>query len=144
MSGDLSKILVPVDGSSHADRAVRHAIEMHRSGQVRELHLLNIQPALSGHVGAFIDKPTRDDFHREEADKALASARDLLKKAGVPFKEHIGVGQPGPSIIAFAEKLNCGQIVMGTHGLGSALQLVLGSVAQDVVRDSGAAVTVVK
>jgi nucleotide-binding universal stress UspA family protein len=33
---------------------------------------------------------------------------------------------------------------MGTHGLGSALQLVLGSVAQDVVRDADAAVTVVK
>jgi nucleotide-binding universal stress UspA family protein len=144
MSGDLSKVLVPVDGSSHAERAVRHAIEMHRSGQVRELHLLNVQPALPGHVGTFIDKPTRDDFHREEAEKALASARNLLNAAKIRFKEHIGVGQPGPSIIAFAEKLNCGQIIMGTHGLGSALQLVLGSVAQDVVRDSGAAVTVVK
>ena len=144
MSGDLSKVLVPVDGSSHAERAVRHAIEMHRSGQVRELHLLNVQPALPGHVGTFIDKPTRDDFHREEAEKALASARNLLNVAKTPFKEHIGVGQPGPSIIAFAEKLNCGQVIMGTHGLGSALQLVLGSVAQDVVRDSGAAVTVVK
>jgi len=62
----------------------------------------------------------------------------------VPFKQHIGVGQPGPTIVAFAAKLDCGQIVMGTHGMGSALQLVLGSVAQDVVRDSGAAVTVVK
>lgn len=144
MSGDLSKVLVPIDGSSHSERAVRHAIEMHRTGQVRELHVLNVQPALSGNVGTYIDKPTRDDFHREEAEKALAPARELLKKAGVPFKEHIGVGQPGPTIIAFAEKLNCGQIVMGTHGLGAALQLVLGSVAQDVVQNCKAAVTVVK
>lgn len=144
MSGDLSKVLVPVDGSAHSERAVRHAIEMHKSGQVRELHLLNIQPALPDHVGTFIDKPTRDDFHREEADKALNPARASLSKAGVPFKEHIGVGQPGPSILAFAEKLNCGQIIMGTHGAGAAMQLVMGSVAQDVVKNSKAAVTVVK
>jgi nucleotide-binding universal stress UspA family protein len=132
MKGDLSKILVPVDGSPQAERATRHAIEMHRAGQVRELHLLNVQPSLPGHVTSFIDKPTRDDYHRE------------LLEANVPFKEHISVGRPGPSIVAFAGKLGCGQIVMGTHGLGSALQLVLGSVAQDVVRDADAAVTVVK
>jgi nucleotide-binding universal stress UspA family protein len=144
MKGDLSKILVPVDGSPQAERATRHAIEMHRAGQVRELHLLNVQPSLPGHVTSFIDKPTRDDYHREEAEKALAGARRLLLEANVPFKEHISVGRPGPSIVAFAGKLGCGQIVMGTHGLGSALQLVLGSVAQDVVRDADAAVTVVK
>jgi nucleotide-binding universal stress UspA family protein len=144
MSGDLSKVLVAVDGSEQAERAVRHAIEMHKAGQAREVHLLNVQPALSGNVSTFIDKPTRDDYHREEADKALAGARKQLAAAGVPFKEHIGVGQPGPSIIAFAKKLGCGQIVMGTHGLGSAMQLVLGSVAQEVVRQTEAAVTVVK
>ena len=144
MSGDLSKVLVPVDGSPQAERAVKHAIGMAKGGQVKALHLLNVQPPLSATVGTFIDKPTRDDYHREEADKALAGPRRLLGEAGVPFKEYIGVGQPGPSIIAFARKLGCGQIVMGTHGAGSALQLVLGSVAQDVVREAGAAVTVVK
>jgi nucleotide-binding universal stress UspA family protein len=144
MSGDLSKVLVPVDGSPPAERAVRHAIEMHKIGQVRELHLLNVQPPLSGDVATFVDKPTRDDYHRDEADKALEGARKLLKAAGVPIKEHIGVGQPASTIVAFAKKLDCGQIVMGTHGLGAALRLVLGSVAQEVVRESEAAVTVVK
>jgi len=144
MSGDLSKVLVPVDGSPQADRAVKHAIEMSKIGQARELHLLNVQPALSGDVAAFVDKPTRDDYHRDEADKSLESARKLLKAADMPFKEHIGVGQPAPTIVAFAKKLGCGQIVMGTHGLGAALRLVLGSVAQEVVRESDAAVTVVK
>jgi nucleotide-binding universal stress UspA family protein len=117
---------------------------MHKIGQVRELHLLNVQPPLSGDVATFVDKPTRDDYHRDEADKALEGARKLLKAAGVPIKEHIGVGQPASTIVAFAKKLDCGQIVMGTHGLGAALRLVLGSVAQEVVRESEAAVTVVK
>jgi nucleotide-binding universal stress UspA family protein len=144
MSGDLSKVLIPVDGSDQADHAVAHAIQMHKLGQARELHLLNVQPPLSGDVASFVDKPTRDDYHRDEADKSLASARKLLAAAGVPFKEHIGVGQPGTSIVAFAKKLGCGQIVMGTHGLGGAARLVLGSVAEEVVRESDAAVTVVK
>ncbi|MBM3545779.1 MAG: universal stress protein [Alphaproteobacteria bacterium] len=144
MTGDLSKVLVTVDGSPQAERAVRHAIELHKIGQVREMHLLNVQPPLSGDVASFVDKPTRDDYHREEADKALDSARKLFKAAGIAFKEHVGVGQPAPAIVAFAKKLGCGQIVMGTHGLGAALRLVLGSVAQEVVRESEAAVTVVK
>lgn len=144
MTGDPSKILVPVDGSSHSERAITHAIEMIKLGQAKELHVLNVQPPLSGQVVAFIDKPTRDDYHREEAEKALAGARKLLADAGVAFKEHICVGQPGSSIVAFAKRLNCGQIVMGTHGAGAALQLVLGSVAQDVVRESKIPVTVVK
>ena len=76
--------------------------------------------------------------------RSVASARKLLADAKVDFKEHISVGQPGPAILAFAKRLNCGQIVMGTHGAGAALQLVLGSVAQDVVRESKVPVTVVK
>lgn len=144
MSGDLSKVLVPVDGSPVAERAVRHAIAVAKAGQVRDLHLLNVQPPLSGDVAEFIDKPTRDDYHRDEAEKALAGARRLLAEAGVPFKEHIGVGRPGSSIVAFTRKLGCGQVVIGTHGLGVAMRFVLGSVAQDVVRESDVAVTVVK
>ena len=144
MTGDPSKVLVPVDGSTHAERAVAFAISLAKLGQAREIHLLNVQPPLTGDVAAFIDKPTRDDYHRDEAEKSLAGARKLLGDAGVPFKEHICVGRPGPSIVAFTGKLDCGQVVMGTHGLGGAMTFVLGSVAQDVVRDSMVAVTVVK
>jgi nucleotide-binding universal stress UspA family protein len=144
MTGDPSKLLVPVDGSEHALRALRHAIEMVKLGQAGEIHVLNVQPPLSGSVTTFIDKPTRDDYHREEADKALAGARRLLKDAGLRLDEHIAVGEPGATICAFAKRLGVGQIIMGTHGLGSAMQLVLGSVAQDVVRDSKIPVTVVK
>lgn len=144
MMGDPTKVLVPVDGSDHADHAVSHAIRLAKLGQALEVHILNVQPPLTGDVASFIAKPTRDDYHREEAEKVLAGARELLAKAGVAFKEHICVGRPGPSIVAFARQLGCGQIVMGTHGSGAALKMVLGSVAADVVRDSPVPVTVVK
>jgi nucleotide-binding universal stress UspA family protein len=144
MTGDPSKLLVPVDGSEQSMRALRRAVEMVELGQAGEIHLLNVQPPLSGSVTTFVDKPTRDDYHREEADKALAEARTLLNGASVRFEEHIGVGDPGATIKAFAKRLGVGQVVMGTHGRGAAMQLVLGSVAQDVVRDSKVPVTVVK
>jgi nucleotide-binding universal stress UspA family protein len=144
MTGKTPKILTPVDGSDNSLRAVRRAIEVTKLGQAGEIHLLNVQPPLPGSVVTFIDKPTRDDYHREEADKALAGARKLLKKSGVAFDEHICVGDPGASIVAFSKRLGIDQVIMGTHGLGAALQLVLGSVAQDVVRGSKVPVTVVK
>jgi nucleotide-binding universal stress UspA family protein len=144
MSGEPLKILVAVDGSDQALRAVRRAIDLTKLGQAAEIHLLNVQPALSGASVTFVDKPTRDDYHREEAEKALDGARRLLNEAGVGFVEHIGVGDAGPTICAFCKRLGCDQIIIGTHGVGAALQMVLGSVAQDVVRASKVPVTVVK
>jgi nucleotide-binding universal stress UspA family protein len=144
MSGDPQKILVAVDGSDQSLRALRRAIDLTKGGPGTEVHLLNVQPALSGASVTFVDKQTRDDYHREEAEKALTGARRLLNDAGVGFVEHIGVGEAGPTIVAFCKRLGCDQIVMGTHGLGAAMQLVLGSVAQDVVRSSKVPVTVVK
>ena len=60
MTGGPAKILVPVDGSSQAEHAVTHAIEMVTLGQAAEIHLLNVQPPLTGGAVTFIDKPTRD------------------------------------------------------------------------------------
>ncbi len=144
MTDPIRRILVPVDGSENALRAVRFAIGLARERPGTELHLLNVQPPVGGTVAMFVNKADIRGYHRDEGMKALAAAIELVKAAGVSVAHHIGVGQPGETVAAFAKELGCGQIVMGTRGLGAALGLLLGSVATDVIRHAVVPVTLVK
>jgi len=74
----MRKILVPVDGSDHALRAVSQALARVDA----EVHLLNVQAPLDGNVRSFVDNESVQAFHREEGLKALAPARALLTAAG--------------------------------------------------------------
>jgi nucleotide-binding universal stress UspA family protein len=138
------KVLVPVDGSDNALRAVERAVTLVRDRKPFELHLLNVQPPLSGDVTTFVGSGTVKDYHREEGEKALVSARALLDRQGIPYKQHITVGPAGESIAGFARKLGCEQIVMGTRGMGKITGALLGLVSTEVIRHSDVPVTLVK
>ena len=135
------KILVPVDGSENSDRAVRFAIDLLHGGT---LHLVNVQPSLGGAARMFVRKADVEAFHREEGEKALASALKLAAEAGAKAEKHISVGRPGEVIAHYAKKLGAKMIVMGTRGHTGLAGVALGSVAQDVIARSDAPVCLVK
>lgn len=142
----MMKILVPVDGSEHADRAVAHAIRLvTNSKSAMEVHVLTVcLPVMSGNVKMFIGQDAIDAYYRSEGEKALASARKLLDDAKLAYVFHIGVGQAAQIIIEYAGSKQCEQIVMGSRGLGSVSGLLLGSVATKVVQLAQVPVTLVK
>ena len=141
---EMKAILVPVDGSANSDRAVAHALELIAGGLATELHFLNVQPNFGGAVSAFVDRGAIDSYRRDEGNKALASAVELAKKAGVAAKVHIGVGRTGAVVKDFAKKLKAGTVIMGTRGHTGLAGVLLGSVAQDVIAHSDTPVTLVK
>lgn len=138
------KALVPVDGSENADRAVRHVVKLIKDGEPIEVHLINVQPPFHGDVTTFVGKKTVEDYHREEGEKALVSAKRILDEAGVTYKTHIAVGPAGETVCEFAKRLQVDKIVMGSRGLGGLAGLLLGSVATDVIKHSHVPVTLVK
>ena len=95
---DTKSILVPVDGSANSDRAVKHAIGLAKAVPGSELHLLNVQPSVGSLVTMFVPKANVDAHHREEGEKAMASAMKLCAEAGVKAVTHISVGRAGPII----------------------------------------------
>jgi nucleotide-binding universal stress UspA family protein len=136
-------ILVPYDGSTHARHALEFAISL--ALQTRdEVHVLNVQTPLSGDVSSFVGNAGVKQYHHDEGDKVLAPAKRLLEKPGVVFHTHIGVGQPGPVVCEFISQLRCTQVVMGSRGLNSALGLLLGSVATQIVGHAKVPVTLLK
>lgn len=139
------KILVPVDGSENANRAVAHVIRLYRNDAQVDIHLLNVQiPIDSGHARLFVSADELEDYHREEGMAALADARRMLDEAGVPYTHHIAVGHVADTIIRYAKERGIDKIVLGSHGRTALLQVLLGSVAQEVLKRSDVPVTLVK
>lgn len=78
-----------------------------------------------------------------------AIARQLLDQVAptesqVPFERHLLTGSPADEIVRFAEQASADLIVVGTHGRSGAIRLLLGSVAESVVRHASCPVLTVK
>lgn len=139
------KMLVPVDGSESAMRAVNHLVSI--SGWYREpveIHLLNVQYPLHGDVRMFVSDEQVRNFHHDEGLKALESARNALEGAKIPHVFHIGVGDPAEVIAQYAREKSCDQIFMGTRGLGRIAGMLMGSVATKVIHLTNIPVLLVK
>lgn len=140
----MRKILMPVDGSECALRAVQHVIKSLPNFTEVSLHLLNVQPALPSDVGRFISAEDLKGYYQDEAAKEMQSARDALDAAKAEYQVHIVVGDPAHSIARFADEQGCDLIVMGTHGRTGLAGVVLGSVASKTLTLSKVPVLVVK
>ncbi|HMM50237.1 MAG TPA: universal stress protein [Burkholderiaceae bacterium] len=137
------ELLVPVDGSKPALRAVRHAIRLAEGGLQARVLLLNVQPELPRSRSR---AEKRSDMLRqiEAADEAVQPAATLLERAGVAHERCLRSGAPAETILELARERQCAAIVMGTRGLGAVAGLVLGSVAAKIVQLAPVPVTLVK
>lgn len=138
------KLLIAVDGSESALRAVRHAIELARRGMAIETVLANIQPpVMSGEVGAVAPISAALEARAVASADALGAARIPLDEAHVPTTVHAADGDAAAAIVALAIEFGCDGIVMGRRGLGALASLVLGSVSSKVIRLAHVPVTLV-
>jgi nucleotide-binding universal stress UspA family protein len=138
-------MLVAVDGSEHAEHAVRHALDMARRVADARIVLVNVQPpAMSGEVSNLLTAEEVMEQHAEAGRLALAAARALLDEAGVAYDTEIAIGRPAEAIVECAQKRGCDVIVVGASSRGRVRSIVLGSVASKVVHIAEVPVTVVK
>ena len=129
----MSKVLLPFDGSPSSLHAVRHVVNQFMRDHDLEVHLLHVRTPLTQHAARFLSCKTRASFHRDEAERALAPAREMLKRFGVPFSEHVELGRRAETITRAAARLNVGQIVMGTTRKNSLTRLIEDSVTNRVL-----------
>ena len=127
------KILVPVAGT-HNDRfAVQEVIKRFMSNTGMEVHLLNVQTPFSADIAHFSSGKSRHDYHREQSEKALAPAREMLDKFSIPYAVHMAVGERAQTITDAARRLHCDEIVMATARKNSLTRWVESSVTDRVV-----------
>jgi nucleotide-binding universal stress UspA family protein len=128
------KVLIPVDGSASANRAVDYVISSADwLKEVPQICLVNVQWKLaSGNVKLFIDQDTVNAYYREQGMAALTEARAKLDAKGMAYSYHISVGSPAEAIVQYAQEQAVDQIVMSAHGQDTFSDLLLGSVASKV------------
>ena len=140
------RVLVPIDGSKSALRALKYALSL-REKLLKPLSidLLNVQRRIaSGNVRRFVPQEQLDDYYQDEGKVALRSARKAVQASGVPFAVHIAVGDEPECIAAYAKEHDCELIVMGTRGMNTLENMLLGSVSTRVVHLAPVPVLLVK
>ncbi len=129
-------VLIPIDGSNSAIRAVEHVIaSTNWLRETPQVFLLNVQWKLaSSNVKLFINPETLNEYYREQGMEALAAARKKLDDANLAYTYHISIGTPAEAIVQYAHEQKVDQIVMGAQGQDTLSALLLGSVVSKVLR----------
>lgn len=139
------KILLPVDGSAHSDRATQHIISLLKDGCGHTVHLLNVQePIDAPEVRSHMRASEIEAMQETRGGDALVSARALLDKAGIAYAPTVLIGPLAETIHQFATDQHCDKIVMGTRGLGAIGSALMGSVTTELLHLSNLPVTLVK
>jgi nucleotide-binding universal stress UspA family protein len=138
------RVVVPYDGSELSKKALQHAADTHEDADIVLLHVLDFveagydaspEAALPGYWQEWYEEA------EEGAEELLAKAEDLVD---ADLETEIVVGRPASEIVEFAEETDADAIVMGSHGREGVSRILLGSVAETVVRRATVPVTVVR
>lgn len=146
MSG-FRRILVAIDGSECAERALSRAVQLAKS-ETAELTILHVMVVSLALYSGDIREPFEavEEAVGKRGERIILSATTEAEKQGIVPKtallEHID--SPVKAITDYAEKNSADLIVIGTRGLGGFKRLLLGSVASDVVRYAPCPVLVVR
>lgn len=139
-------VLLPFDGSDSAMRAVDYLIDLSSTLPDVTVHVVNVQsePKLFGN---YVSPSMLEQLHAGALDYAAemtAKAADRLRAANVQVHTHEVIGEVVSELVNAARKYGCTVIVMGTRGMSSLSNLVLGSVATQVVHEAPMPVLLVK
>lgn len=143
------RILVAIDGSRSAQRAVDEAIKIAKAtgGEILALSIV-MHPARLVDVGSgFAEEPTRESAEHDIATRALAHAKARFDAAQVTgtIRAADSHGEEIPAVILrIAAEENSDLIVMGTRGLSGVKRLLLGSVAESLLRSADRPVMLVR
>lgn len=134
--GMYERILVPTDGSSGVERAIEHAIELAgtHGAAVHAVYVVN--SASYGGLPMETSWEGIRDVLTDEGEEALERVHELAAGTGVEVETAVLEGSPSSRIVDYADEARCDLIVMGTHGRGGIDRLLLGSVAERVVRSA--------
>jgi nucleotide-binding universal stress UspA family protein len=142
----MKKLLVPVDGSGAALRALHAAIALAKLVPGSSIHLVHAheEPRVYGEVALYVTPEKMRALQRAQCEAFLDRAEAELKGSGVRFTREALEGPVGRTIAEHAERLGCDAIVMGRHGESALGDMLMGSVAQKVLHASRLPVLLVR
>jgi nucleotide-binding universal stress UspA family protein len=142
------RILVPIDGSATSERALQEAIKLvDGKAQLRLIYVIEATYPLDSVAYALIDHAALQDATRKTGERALAQAAEKVQRSGMTAETALlDVPAERVSAVIDSDALNwkADLIVIGTHGRSGLNRLLLGSVAEEVVRGTSLPVLLVR
>ncbi|OLO27648.1 hypothetical protein BTR23_19690 [Alkalihalophilus pseudofirmus] len=145
------KVVVAIDGSKHSYKAVKRAVELVNdvTGQLTVVHIVqdgSPTPIIIGDFSAsqYDYRKKMKEMKKEEGEQIIQRAKKEVQENGGTSEFYILEGDPAATICEYAEKENYDLIIIGSRGLGSFKEMMLGSVSHKVAQISTVPVMIVK
>lgn len=138
----ISKILVPVDGSEHANKAMQYALDLAKKyeAKVTLIHIV-ARPLYAYDAAIAVDVSSS---LLAEGREILRRAQEMLDRLGFSAESKLVEGNPAEEILRLADSEQSDLIVMGSRGLNPVKAFFLGSVSNRVSHYAKCPVLIVK
>ncbi|MFC4353806.1 universal stress protein [Chryseomicrobium palamuruense] len=134
-------IVLAADGSENALRAAKHAVELAKLGNAKIEIILVADFKKAKYEVLHAESNEALDYERRQKVRPV---EELLLAEHVPYEVKILHGEPGPTIVEYVNNQKADLVVIGSRGLNSLQEMVLGSVSHKVVKRVKVPVLVVK
>ncbi len=144
----VKRIMFASDFSEASKEAKETAVSF-RDQMQAELHVIHVFDLTALQMPSpYYFLPGVDTWMDDQIDEVRNNGRDmlnnLLKELGPATKSHFVEGKPGPEIVEAVKKHDISLLVLGTHGYTGFNRLIMGSVAEYVIRHSDCPVLIVR
>lgn len=135
------KILLATDGSEHSKRATENAIHLAKYSSDSKMEIIYVVDPTRAKSDTLSNWKSRDGAdHR----KKVGEVEKMAKEAGISYMINILTGEPGPTIVEYANKHQADMLILGSRGLNTLQEFVLGSVSHKVAKRAKCPVLIVK
>lgn len=141
----LARILVPMDDSEPAARALAYALDNHPDASVTVLHVVGVPSMQMGEAVGLTLEADLETAVARRAEPVFERARNVAADRGRAVETVVSVGHPARAVVGRADGYDA--VVLGSHGEhseGVTRQFLVGNVAETVFRRAPVPVTVVR
>ncbi|WP_418285093.1 universal stress protein [Halorubrum sp. DTA46] len=138
----ISRVLVPMDDSEMAERALRYALDAHPDAEITVVHIVGEPSSMMGGPAGIALADDPEAAAREHAGDLFDRVREIAAESDVEIETVVKVGHPARAVINISEEFDA--VVIGSHSGSLADRLLVGNIAEKIVRGSAAPVTVVR
>ena len=123
-------VVVPIDFSGESEKAIRTALELVQDPE--NIHCVHVLLPLEGISPGLLLGKVSDEKREQAAREHLAEY--LAEKHFIGLTTDVLFGSPGTKVAEYADRVAADLIIISTHGFHGVKRLVLGSVAERVIR----------
>ena len=141
----LSRILVPMDGSEYAGRALEYALGNHPDAEVTVLHVVGAPSMMMGDAVGLALEEDISEAAAERAEPVFERAHQIADEHEREIETRVGIGHPARNVIDRAEDYDA--VMLGSHGADwdrATHRFLVGNVAETVSKRAPVPVTIVR